>query len=57
MYFIEKRRKNSGAFLTPDDLETGEKIQTPRGTFYVTCMIREQMEAAGYGVHHQSDDG
>lgn len=43
--------------LTPDDLETGEKIQTPRGTFYVTGMSREQMEAAGYGVHHQSDDG
>ncbi len=43
--------------LTPDELETGEKIRTPRGTFYVTCMSREQMEAAGYGVHHQSDDG
>ena len=43
--------------LTPDALETGEKIRTPRGTFYVTGMSREQMEAAGYGVHHQSDDG
>ena len=43
--------------LTPDELETGEKIRTPRGTFYVTEMSREQMEAAGYGVHHQSDDG
>ena len=43
--------------LTPDDLETGEKIQTPRGSFHVTAMSREQMEAAGYGVHHQSDDG
>ena len=43
--------------LTPDELETGEKIWTPRGTFYVTGMSREQMEAAGYGVHHQSDDG
>lgn len=43
--------------LTPDELETGEKIRTPRGTFYVTGMSREQMEAAGYGVHHQSDDG
>src|SRR5699024_3268704 len=31
--------------------------RTPRGTFYVTGMSREQMEAAGYGVHHQSDDG
>ena len=43
--------------LTPDDLETGEKIQTPRGSFHVTAMSREQMEAAGYGVHHTSDDG
>ena len=43
--------------LTPDELETGEKIQTPRGSFSVTAMTREQMEAAGYGFHHQSDDG
>ena len=43
--------------LIPDDLETGETIKTPRGTFYVTAMSREQMEAAGYGLHHQSDDG
>ena len=43
--------------LTPDELETGETIKTPRGTFYVTDMSREQMEAAGYGFHHQSDGG
>ena len=43
--------------LIPDDLETGETIKTPRGTFYVTAMSREQMEAARYGLHHQSDDG
>ena len=43
--------------LTPDELETGETIKTPRGTFYVTDMSREQIEAAGYGFHHQSDDG
>ena len=43
--------------LTPDELETGETIKTPRGTFYVTDMSREQMEAAGYGFPHQSDDG
>ena len=43
--------------LTPDDLETGETVKTPRGTFHVTAMSREQMEAAGYGLHHQSDDG
>ena len=43
--------------LTPDDLTTGETIQTPRGTFHVTAMSREQIETAGYGFHHQSDDG
>ena len=42
---------------TPDNRETGETVRTPRGTFYVTDMSREQMEAAGYGFHHQSDDG
>ena len=43
--------------LTPDELTTGEQITTPRGSFYVTAMTREQMEAAGYGFHHQSEDG
>ena len=43
--------------LTPDELETGETVKTPRGTFHVTAMSREQIEAAGYGFHHQSDDG
>ena len=43
--------------LTPDDLETGETVKTPRGTFHITAMSREQIEAAGYGFHHQSDDG
>lgn len=33
--------------LTPDALLTGENIQTPRGSFLVTDMSREQMEAAG----------
>ena len=42
---------------SPDDRETGETVRTPRGTFYVTDMSREQMEAVGYGLHHQSDDG
>lgn len=36
---------------------TGESIQTPRGSFLVTDMSREQLEAAGYGFHHQSEDG
>ena len=49
--------KEQGQPLTPDKLETGETVKTPRGTFYVTAMSREQMEAAGYGFHHQSEDG
>lgn len=43
--------------LSPDDRTTDEQISTPRGSFHVTAMSREQMEAAGYGVHHRSEDG
>ena len=43
--------------FTPDECMTGEQIQTPRGRFYLTDRSREQMEAAGYGFHHQSEDG
>ena len=43
--------------LTPDECMTGEQIQTPRGRFYLTDRSREQMEAAGYGFHHKSEDG
>lgn len=43
--------------LTPDECMTGEQIQTPRGRFYLTDRSREQMEAAGYGFQHQSEDG
>ena len=43
--------------LTPDECMTGEQIQTPRGRFYLTDRSREQMEAVGYGFHHQSEDG
>lgn len=43
--------------MTPDGLMTGETVQTPRGNFYITDMSREQIEAAGYGFHHASEDG
>ena len=43
--------------IIPNDRETGETVRTPRGTFHVTDMSREQMEAAGYGFHHESEDG
>lgn len=41
----------------PDDHLTGDRVQTPRGSFHLTDLSREQMEAARYGVHHNSDDG
>jgi len=43
--------------VAPDDFLTGERIATPRGSFSLTDMTREQMEAVGYGFHHSSDDG
>ena len=36
--------KQDLAYL-PDRFETGERVQTPRGSFQVTAMSREQMEA------------
>ena len=46
-------------FLQPaqKSLEITERIQTPRGSFYLCGMTREQMEADGYGFHHASEDG
>lgn len=41
----------------PDRYLTGLKIKTPRGEFSVTDRTKEEMEAAGYGYHHESDDG
>ena len=42
---------------TPESLMTGETVRTPRGNFHITDMSREQIEAAGFGFHHASDDG
>lgn len=41
----------------PDAHLTGERVSTPRGSFHVADMTREQIEAAGYGYHHSTDDG
>lgn len=41
----------------PDLHKTGKRVSTPRGSFAVTSLTREQMEAAGYGCHHRSEDG
>ena len=51
--FLQEQQK----VLSPDKQMTGEMIKTPRGSFHVTSMSREQMEAAGYGMHHSSEDG
>ena len=51
-FFLQREKQ-----LTPRELLTGESIQTPRGSFLVTDMSREQLEAAGYDFHHQSEDG
>ena len=51
-FFLQREKQ-----LTSRELLTGESIQTPRGSFLVTDMSREQLEAAGYGFHHQSEDG
>ncbi len=55
--FLQPERAAEVTIPTPDQMATQERISTPRGSFCVTAMSREQMEAAGYGVHHQSDDG
>lgn len=51
--FLREQQKE----FTPDEFLTGEKITTPRGSFRLTSMSIEQMKEAGYGVHHNSEDG
>ena len=55
--FLQPDRAAEVTIPTPDQMATQERISTPRGSFCVTAMSRAQMEAAGYGIHHQSDDG
>ena len=50
---LEKQRPEA----TPESLLTGETVRTPRGNFHITDMSREQIEAAGFGFHHASEDG
>lgn len=51
--FLQEQQKE----LAPDEFLTGEKITTPRGSFRLTSMSMDQMKEAGYGVHHNSEDG
>ena len=55
--FLQPERAAEVTIPTPDQMATQERISTPRGSFCVTDMSRAQMEATGYGVHHQSEDG
>ena len=55
--FLQPERAAEVTIPTPDQMATQERISTPRGSFCVTNMTREQMEAVGYGIHHHSDDG
>lgn len=52
--FEEENTENP---LDPGSRETGKTVRTPRGLFYLTAMTKEEMEKAGYGFHHESDDG
>lgn len=53
---FEQLSQQDKAYI-PDGYMTGETIETPRGRFSITAMSREEIEAAGYGFHHQSEDG
>ena len=55
--FVELPRFAEPTPLAPDSYVTGERIDTPRGSFSLTTMTKEQMEQAGYGYHHSSDNG
>ncbi|EFU81216.1 hypothetical protein HMPREF0576_1729 [Mobiluncus holmesii ATCC 35242] len=55
--FLQPERAAEVTIPTPDQMATQERISTPRGSFCVTNMTREQMQAAGYEIHHQPDDG
>lgn len=55
--FLEPEWVKEAITALPELMATQERIRTPRGNFCVTDATREQMEAAGYGFHHQSEDG
>ena len=55
--FVELPKFADPTPLVPDSYVTGERIDTPRGRFSLTTMTKEQMEQAGYGYHHSSDNG
>jgi hypothetical protein len=44
----------SAQAATMDDYKTGERINTPRGSFAVVALSKAQMEAKGWACHHES---
>lgn len=54
---IDMQQQTAAMAVEPDSFLTGEQIKTPRGSFSLADMTTEQMNAAGYGFHHSSDDG
>ena len=54
---IDIQQQTAAIVAEPDNFLTGEKVETPRGSFSLADMTTEQMNAAGYGFHHSSDDG
>lgn len=55
--FMELPKFAESTPLVPDSYVTGERIDTLRGRFSLTSITKEQMEQAGYGYHHSSDNG
>lgn len=54
---LDMEKRTDTEKMQPDGFLTGEHIRTPRGSFSLTSMTVEQMKEAGYGLHHESDDG
>lgn len=57
MHLYKKQYQQPIEEEIPGYKRTSKTADTSRWTFYITDMSREQMEAAGYGLHHQSEDG
>ncbi len=51
------RRKLPLKIFIPASISTTQKILRDTAFPFRTWLSREQIEAAGYGFHHQSDDG
>lgn len=55
--FRRLKESERSSMKVPNRMETGECVKTPRGVFHITAVSISDMEAAGFGLHHYSDDG